>query len=65
MINIWGVCEYGEMTHDPLRRWDLFCSFFNPRDQKRMEDMEICCANCIYWLMADECLTPDDKEREI
>lgn len=61
MINIWGVCEYGEMTHDPLRRWDLCCSSFSLGDPKRVEGIEKCCANCIYWLIADECLVVDDK----
>ena len=54
MINIWGVCEFAEMTHDPLRRWDLCCSSFSPAEIKRVEDIERCCANCIYWLVADE-----------
>jgi len=65
MINIWGVCEYGEMTHDPLRRWDLCCHAFSPGDPKRVEGIEKCCANCTYWLIADECLAPNDKGREI
>jgi hypothetical protein len=61
MINTWGVCEYGEMTHDPLRRWDMCCNSFDPRDQKRIEDLEKCCANCTCWLIADECLAVDEK----
>ncbi len=65
MINIWGVCEHGEMTHDPLRRWDLCCHAFSPGDPKRVEGIEKCCANCTYWLIADECLASNDKGREI
>lgn len=65
MINTWGVCEYGEMTHDPLRRWDLCCHAFSPGDPKRVEGIEKCCANCTYWLIADECLASNDKGREI
>jgi len=63
MINIWGVCEFAEMTHDPLRRWDLCCSSFNPAEIKRVEDIKRCCANCIYWLIADERLESSNGQR--
>jgi len=59
MINIWGVCEFGEMTHDPLRQWGFSCNFFIPAEEKRVEVTEKCCANCIYWLVADEKLKGD------
>ena len=54
MINIWGVCEFGEISHDPLRKWDCGCTFFCPCPVKRVEDTGKCCANCVYWLAADE-----------
>jgi hypothetical protein len=54
MINLWGACEFAEMTHDPLRRWDLYCKSFRAVEEKRIEDTKKCCANCVYWLIADE-----------
>jgi hypothetical protein len=54
MINIWGVCEFAEMTHDPLRKWDMRCSSFSPASAKKVEEIDVCCANCLYWLIADE-----------
>ena len=54
MINIWGVCELGEISHDPLRKWDFGCTLFRPCRVKREEAIERCCANCVYWLAFDE-----------
>jgi hypothetical protein len=54
MINIWGICEFAEMTHDPLRKWDMQCTSFSPVEENRLKEMEKCCANCKYWLAADE-----------
>jgi hypothetical protein len=59
MINIWGVCEFAEITHDPLRKWDMQCNSFSPMEVKRVKEMDRCCANCIYWLIADEHLKGD------
>lgn len=59
MINIWGVCEFAEITHDPLRKWDMQCNSFSPMEVKRVKEMDRCCANCIYWLVADEHLKGD------
>jgi hypothetical protein len=53
MINIWGICEFAEISHDPLRRWDFCCNAFSPREDKRIEG-ERYCANCHYWLACDE-----------
>ncbi|HQN18859.1 MAG TPA: hypothetical protein PKV86_06965 [Syntrophobacteraceae bacterium] len=58
MINIWGICEFSEMTHDPLRRWDFSCSSFDPVEPARVEGAKNCCANCIHWLAPDEKLNP-------
>jgi len=60
MINTWGACEFAELSHDPLRRWDLSCSSFTPGDVRRVEYPERCCANCAYWLIADEHLKAND-----
>ena len=54
MINLWGVCEFGEITHDPLRRWEMCCNSFSPKYAKRVKTVDKCCANCVYWLIADE-----------
>jgi hypothetical protein len=54
MITIWGVCEFGEPTHDPLRRWDFSCTFFLPLEPKRIDDRDACCANCRFWIATDE-----------
>jgi hypothetical protein len=54
MITVWGICEYGEPTHDPLRRWDFTCTFFIPLERKRIEDRDVCCGNCRFWLAPDE-----------
>jgi len=56
LINIWGICEFAEMTHDPLRRWDFSCKDFTPKEVKRIDSKEQHCANCIHWLIADELL---------
>jgi len=54
MINTWGVCEFSEISHDPLRRWDFSCAVFTIRDPKRVESPAPACANCVHWLVADE-----------
>jgi hypothetical protein len=54
MLNTWGICEFAEISHDPLRRWDFTCTFFAPGNVRRVEDMEACCGNCMWWLAADE-----------
>lgn len=54
MINIWGICEFGEISHDPLRRLDYCCRDFSPMEVGRVKTSEKCCANCIYWLIYDE-----------
>lgn len=62
MIDIWGVCEFAEISHDPLRRWDNTCRSFEPVDTVRVDTVKICCANCKYWLIPDE--NPDGRKPE-
>ena len=63
MINIWGVCEFAEMTHDPLRKWDMQCSSFSTVEVRRAQEIDTCCANCIYWLIVDEHLEKNGGKR--
>jgi hypothetical protein len=60
MLNLWGVCEIGEISHDPLRKWDFGCTQFRPCRIKREEAAERCCANCVYWLPFDERIAPGE-----
>ncbi len=61
MINSWGVCEFGEMSHDPLRKWDSDCTLFCPCRVKREEALQKCCANCAYWLPFDERIASEEN----
>jgi len=60
MINIWGICTWGAGSYDQMTKWDLSCIFFTPREFKRIENVEKCCANCVYWDTFDEHLVKDE-----
>jgi hypothetical protein len=61
MINIWGICTWGAGSYDQMTKWEMCCIFFAPGELKRKENIEKCCANCVYWHTYDEHLVRDEN----
>jgi len=44
-----------------MTKWEMCCIFFAPGELKRKENIEKCCANCVYWHTYDEHLVRDEN----
>jgi hypothetical protein len=61
MINLWGICEYDGIFTTQMVQWDLYCKYFSCNESQTEKYTKRCCANCIYWVAADERLTEREK----